>query len=168
MRAVLDTNIVLDLLYFADARTRVLRTAIDDGSLCCFTDRRCLSELERVCGYPRFGLGEEARQALLAGYRDFVTLFAAGDGEDCPLPRCHDADDQKFLALALRCRADLLITRDRQLLALASRRRASLPFAIVKAEAAAALITSDEGLHETAPARSAHSSLYWRICFATC
>ncbi|HNC52696.1 MAG TPA: putative toxin-antitoxin system toxin component, PIN family [Accumulibacter sp.] len=142
MRAVLDTNIVLDLLYFADARTRALRRAIDDGSLCCFTDRHCLSELERVSGYPRFALDGVARQALLAGYCNFVTLCPAGDGEDCRLPRCRDADDQKFLALAQRCRADLLITRDRQLLALASRRRVSLPCAIVTAEAAAVRITS--------------------------
>ena len=142
MRTVLDTNIVLDLLHFSDARTRVLRRAIDDGSLCCFTDRPCLSELERVSGYPRFGLDDVGRQALLAGYRRFATGCPADDGEDFTLPRCRDADDQKFLALALRCRADVLITRDRQLLALAGRRRAFLSCAIVTGEAAAVLLGS--------------------------
>lgn len=142
MRAVLDTNIVLDLLFFSDAHTRALRRAIDDGSLCCFTDQHCLSELERVSGYPRFGLDDLARQALLAGYLRFVTLFPADDGEDGPLPRCRDADDQKFLSLALRCRADLLITRDRQLLAVAGHRRVPVPCPIVTAQAAAVLLAS--------------------------
>lgn len=140
MRAVLDTNIVLDLLHFSDAGTLVLRRAIDRGSLCCFSDPHCLSEFERVSSYPRFGLEGVARQALVARYRSFVKLCPAGNGNDCPLPRCRDADDQKFLALALRCRADLLITRDRQLLAVASRRHVTLPYAILTAEAAGALL----------------------------
>jgi hypothetical protein len=45
-------------------------------------------------------------------------------------------DDQKFLILALRCRADLLITRDRLLLQLARHRRLPVPYAIVTAAAA--------------------------------
>ena len=32
MHAVLDTNIVIDLLHFADPRARTLREAIDRGS----------------------------------------------------------------------------------------------------------------------------------------
>ena len=48
MHAVLDTNIVIDLLHFADPTARTLREAIDRGELTCFTDQPCLAELERA------------------------------------------------------------------------------------------------------------------------
>ena len=48
MRAVLDTNIVIDLLHFADPQTLALQQAIARGTLYCFTDRPCLAELQRV------------------------------------------------------------------------------------------------------------------------
>ena len=36
MRAVLDTNVVIDLLHFADPQTLALRRAIADGTLLCY------------------------------------------------------------------------------------------------------------------------------------
>ena len=142
MHAVLDTNIVIDLLHFADPRARTLREAIDRGELTCFTDQPCLAELERVAAYPQFALDDDAREALLANYRHFVGMCEADGPEDYALPCCRDADDQKFLVLAVRCRAELLITRDRGLLTLARQRRRPLPYAIVTAEAAGSLIAS--------------------------
>ena len=44
MHAVLDTNIVIDLLHFADPRARTLREAIDRGELTCFTDAAAIYE----------------------------------------------------------------------------------------------------------------------------
>ena len=43
------------------------------------------------------------------------------------LPRCRDADDQKFLDLALTGRAEALVTSDKKLLELA----ADVPFAVL-------------------------------------
>ncbi len=144
MRAVLDTNIVIDLLHFADPQALPLWQAIARGTLHCFTDHPCLAELQRVSGYPQFGLDEAAQALLLDGYRSFVTHCEREDGEDYPLPRCRDADDQKFLILGMRCRADLLITRDRRLLQVARQRRLPLPFAIVTASAAGRLIAASQ------------------------
>lgn len=142
MRAVLDTNIVMDLLHFADPRTQALQRAIMRGALRCFTDRTCLSELERVSAYPQFKLDAAAQRALLERYRSFASACDSDSyqSEDYPLPRCRDSDDQKFLILALRCRADLLITRDRLLLKLARHRHLPVPCMIVTAEAASALL----------------------------
>ena len=140
LRAVLDTNIVIDMLHFADPPAHALLGAIERGILGCFTDQHCLSELERVIAYPQFGLASPAQQALLARYRNLATLCEAGGEENYSLPRCRDADDQKFLILGMRCRADLLITRDRRLLQLARQRRLPLPFVIVTASAASGLI----------------------------
>jgi putative PIN family toxin of toxin-antitoxin system len=139
MRLVLDTNIVMDMLHFADRHTHPLQTAIDTGQMLCFTDKDCLAELERVTGYPEFGLDPTARQALMERYLSFVTLCDASGEEDYILPRCRDADDQKFLILAARCQADLLITRDKLLLKLARHRHKPPPCPIVTAETACTL-----------------------------
>jgi L-2-hydroxyglutarate oxidase LhgO len=68
MRAVLDTNIVLDLLHFADPQTQALQRD-RARRLRCFTDRDCLAELQ-------------AGQRLPA-----VRLDAAAQGAARPLPR---------------------------------------------------------------------------------
>lgn len=134
VRLVLDTNIVMDMLHFADRHTHPLRAAIRKGKLQCFTDTECLAELERVTGYPEFGLDPAARQALMDSYRGFVTRCEASAEERFSLPRCRDKDDQKFLVLAARCQADLLITRDKLLLRLARHRHCPPPFGILTAE----------------------------------
>ena len=145
-RLVLDTNIVMDMLHFDDPHTRPLRAAIDDGRVRCFTDDECLAELERVTGYPEFALDSAARAALLATYLGFVTRCPATgdegkqDNQDYALPRCRDADDQKFLIVAARSHADLLLTRDKLLLRLDRHRRQPPPFGIVTAARACALL----------------------------
>jgi putative PIN family toxin of toxin-antitoxin system len=143
VRVVLDTNIVLDLLHFRDPLLRSLQQAIDCRRLQCFTDCHCLAELQRVTAYAQFRLTAAAQSVLLDAYQRFVVVCEDDDGDagdDDPLPRCRDADDQKFLLLARRCRADLLLTRDRHLLQLGLRRRRQLPFPILSGSAAGILI----------------------------
>ena len=141
-RIVLDTNVVMDLLHFDDRHTQPLRGAIDDGQLQCFTDGECLAELERVTGYPAFALDAPARQSLFESYQRLATRCDADTNadENYPLPRCRDTDDQKFLVLAARSQASLLITRDKLLLKLAHHRRLPPPFAILTAQAACQLL----------------------------
>ena len=134
MRLVLDTNIVMDMLHFADRHTHALRMALNNGQMSCFTDSECLAELERVSRYPEFGLDLPARNALIA------TLCDASGVEDYLLPRCRDRDDQKFLVLAARSKADLLITRDKMLLKLVRNKRKPPPCPIVTAETADTLL----------------------------
>lgn len=140
MRIVLDTNIVMDMLHFANPHTRPIRDALAGGLARCFTDAACLAELERVTGYPAFGLEAAQRTALMRDYRQLATPCEADGEENYPLPRCRDGDDQKFLILGARCRADLLITRDKLLLKLARHRHKPPPYAILTAEAARAVL----------------------------
>jgi len=138
-RLVLDTNIVMDMLHFGDPRTQPILASLARGRACCFTDADCLAELERVTGYPEFRLDAAARAALLARYLALATRCDAPPDEnerDYGLPRCRDTDDQKFLTLAARCSADLLVTRDKLLLRLARHRHRPPPYAILTAEAA--------------------------------
>ena len=139
-RIVLDTNIVMDMLHFDDRHTQPLRRAIDDGRLQCYTDGDCLAELERVTGYPAFALDDAGRQSLLENYLRFVKHCDAAGAEDYRLPRCRDADDQKFLIVAARCRADLLITRDKLLLRLNRHRTLPPACPIATAQAACQLL----------------------------
>ena len=138
MRLILDTNVVIDMLHFSDPHTQMLAAGLVSGQWQCFTDTPCLAELERVCAYPEFALDAAAQQTLLARYQQQATLCDARGEENYPLPRCRDHDDQKFLLLAARCHADLLITRDKQLLRLASHRHLPPPFAIVSLQQFAA------------------------------
>ena len=139
-RLVLDTNIVMDMLHFGNGPAQVLKTAIDKGQIRCFTATECLAELERVSAYPEFDLDLAARNILMQNYRSLTTLCDVSGEENYLLPRCRDKDDQKFLILAARCQADLLITRDKLLLRLAHHRHKPPPFTILTAEAAGHLL----------------------------
>ena len=69
---VLDTNIVMDMLHFANLHTAPLLAALAVGRYQCFTDEACLAELERVCTYPEFRLDPTAQAALLDRYRQLA------------------------------------------------------------------------------------------------
>ena len=137
LRAVLDTNVVLDIFHFADCRTQPLEKAIMAGRLRCFTNTDCLDELERVLTYSEFALTSDAQKRLIAAYRGRSTINTGEMAYRIELPRCRDADDQKFLILAAHCQANLLITRDKDLHRLTRCRAQSLPFSILTAEDAA-------------------------------
>ena len=139
-RIVLDTNIVMDMLHFQDKRTTWLKNAITRRHVLCFSDAACFAELERVAAYPEFQLDNARQDALLAHYAGFIVKCDVGTGQAPILPRCRDADDQKFLELAARCKAEMLVTRDKQLLRLARYRHNPPPFAIVTAEEAEKLV----------------------------
>ena len=103
MRLVLDTNIVMDMLHFANPHTAPLLATLVSGRYRCFTDEACLAELERVCTYPEFRLDPTAQAALLSRYRQLALRCDTAGEENFPLPRCRDPDDQKFLIL-VTCR----------------------------------------------------------------
>ena len=135
MRLVLDTNVWLDWLVFADAGAAPVKKAVARGAAAVFISAACEVELVRVLGYHLSGraLDAEAQATALAQCRAI-----ARDVRDCTephaiaeLPHCVDPDDQMFLELARDCRADALITKDRDLLALATRKVTPLPFRIL-------------------------------------
>jgi len=68
-KVVLDTNVVLDLLFFDDAAARPLRLALEDGRMRCVVSGATFDEWRRVLGYPEFGLDAARQAALLARYR---------------------------------------------------------------------------------------------------
>jgi putative PIN family toxin of toxin-antitoxin system len=133
LRIVLDTNVVLDLFHWANVDAVPIMAALEAGRIECLADARTLDELQRVLTYPQLKLTPEMIAERWARYTALVKVVA--DGEAPPLPRCKDRDDQKFLELAARAEADILVSKDKALLKL--RGRTKLAFQIVKPAAMA-------------------------------
>lgn len=118
-RLVLDTNVVLDWLWFRDSRVAPLAQGLRDGTLTWLATAAMRAELASVL--PRL-IPTESWQELervLTSFDTFSHLI------DPPPPhrvlRCSDPDDQKFIDLALATAADGLLSRDRAVLRLARR-----------------------------------------------
>ena len=136
LRIVLDTNVVLDLFHWANVDAVPIMAALEAGAIECLADDSTLDELRRVLAYPQLKLTPAMIADRYARYRELVRLIAAGEAP--PLPRCQDRDDQKFLELAARSGADLLVSKDKALLRL--RGRSKLAFRIVKPATACQLL----------------------------
>jgi putative PIN family toxin of toxin-antitoxin system len=129
VKVVLDTNVWLDWLVFGDPGVAALRASFEKREAQILIDEACKAELVRVLGYRFYKetLSEDKQRACLAECRRIATRV---ERKEAPaLPRCRDADDQKFLELALAGKADVLLTKDGKLLRLASR---ALPFRILR------------------------------------
>lgn len=143
LRLVIDTNVALDLLVFADRQAAPILAAIERGTALWLTAACCRDELRRVLAYPELQLATATQAAVFQRYRELTTEPAADTLQPLPadLPRCRDADDQPFLELAATASAHLLISRDRELLRLHKRAHALLPqLEILQPKAATARI----------------------------
>jgi uncharacterized protein len=123
---VLDTNVCLDLLLFADPACAALATALADGSLQAVCNDECAEEWRRVLGYRIWQIEPDRQQTLRQAHAtlhkpmEAMPIEAAGINAD-KLPQCRDPDDQKFLQLAADAGAWALVSKDRDLLKLARR-----------------------------------------------
>ncbi len=131
-RLVLDTNVWLDWLVFDDPGIARIRDSATAGRIEIYIDAVCEEELARVLarGFAKRTLDAKAQAACIAQCRRIarrIDTIAAPAGA---LPVCRDPDDQKFLEAALAAKADFLITKDRELLAL-GKKPGRLPFRIV-------------------------------------
>jgi putative PIN family toxin of toxin-antitoxin system len=121
VRVVLDTQVWLDWLVFDDPSVVRLREAQSAGRVEIVIDEACEAELVRVLGYDlgKYSLEPDEQTQCVARARSVARRVPTGDAGD--LPRCKDPDDQKFLELAAGAGARVLISKDRAVLALASR-----------------------------------------------
>jgi putative PIN family toxin of toxin-antitoxin system len=118
---VLDTNVALDLLHFDDPAVAPIRRALQAGKAACIGNAACRDELAHVLSYPQFKIPEHEARRILDEYAALVQSCEAAGETLPPLPQCRDPDDQKFLELAQAAKADLLVTKDKALLALAKK-----------------------------------------------
>jgi putative PIN family toxin of toxin-antitoxin system len=118
---VLDTNIALDLFVFDDPASEALRAALAAMHVDWLATGAMREELSRVLGYPQI-VSRLTRQALTA-----ETVLSAFDAQVCVVDQapkapvtCKDADDQKFIDLAVAHRATL-ISKDAHILRMTKR-----------------------------------------------
>ena len=123
-RVVVDTNAVLDLWAFEDARVTGLREALAAGCLDWMGTVPMRQELEMVLNRGvAVRYGAQAQAVLAQWDRHARVQEAAVPSPTDHRLRCRDGDDQKFLDLALASGAQWLLTSDRDLLSLARRAR---------------------------------------------
>jgi len=137
-RLVLDTNVSLDLIVFRDPRWTGLLGMLARGACEALMDEVCRNEFVRVLGYPQFDLAADRRVQVLQAFDALHRMPVSRECREEPvdgLPQCRDADDQKFLELAFRARADVLLSKDKALLKLARRNRRAGLFEILSPQA---------------------------------
>lgn len=121
MKIVFDTNVVLDLLVFDDPATPPLQQALDAGRLQWIATPAMREELARVLAYPHL-VGRLSYYRLRAD--DVLAAFDRQVQVSAVAPRasiiCKDADDQKFIDLAVAHHAALL-SKDHAVLKLRKR-----------------------------------------------
>ena len=119
-RVVIDINLVLSALIFANGRLTPLRQAWQSQRIQPIVSRVTATELIRVLAYPKFKLTADEQQELLADYLPCCKTVRIPE----PPPRtppCRDVFDIPFMELAIAGKATALITGDRDLLSLAGR-----------------------------------------------
>jgi uncharacterized protein len=121
-RIVLDTNAVLDWLYFRDPRCTALAEAVGAGRVHWIASAAMRDEIEHVLA--RGSLGDrwpEGAASVRDGWQRWATTVDADPPASPAALRCSDVDDQKFIDLALAVRAVALLSADRAVLRLARR-----------------------------------------------
>lgn len=118
---VLDTNIVLDLFVFNDPATQPLQQALDAQQLRWIATAAMREELARVLDYkqivPRLAYYQRTAADVLMQFDHHVQLVPVAPKA---WVTCRDADDQKFIDLAVAHQC-LLLSKDQAVLCMAKR-----------------------------------------------
>ena len=118
---VLDTNIVLDVFVFSDAAALPLKKALQAGELDWLATQPMRDELARVLAYPqivpRLAFYALSADDVLAAFDRHARLREVPGKASVT---CSDADDQKFIDLAVASGA-VLLSKDRAVISMAKR-----------------------------------------------
>jgi uncharacterized protein len=115
-RVVFDTTTVVSAVLFPSGQLAWLRQHWRERACVPLLSRATAAELTRVLSYPRFRLTSDERRELLADYLPWCEVIKVTDKSGVI---CRDRNDQMFLDLAHSGRANLLVSGDKDLLALA-------------------------------------------------
>ena len=118
LRVVLDTNVVLSALVFGGGLAGRVRLAWQRGVLLPLASAATVQELVRVLAYTKFRLSALEQQELLADYLPHVETVRIPHPPPT-VPECRDAMDLPFMQLAVAGKAQVLVSGDRDLLAIA-------------------------------------------------
>lgn len=119
MRVVLDTNVVLSALVFGGGAAGRVRRAWQQGAILPLVSTATVQELVRVLAYPKFRLSQADQDELLADYLPYTETVRIPQPPP-QVPECRDVLDEPFMHLAVAGNAQVLVSGDRDLLAIAA------------------------------------------------
>ena len=118
---VIDTNILLDAFIFNDPAAQPLKQALASGQLRWLATQPMRDELQRVLGYkqiiPRLVFYQLSPADVMAQFDQHAQLVPVA--LKAPVT-CRDADDQKFIDLAVAHKA-MLLSKDNAVLCMSKR-----------------------------------------------
>ncbi len=119
VRAVLDTNVVLSALVFRGGAAGQLRLDWQRGQVLPLVSTVTVQELLRVLAYPKFRLSQAEQDELLADYLPYAETVRIPQPPPT-VPDCRDLQDVPFMHLAVVGKAQVLVSGDGDLLAVAA------------------------------------------------
>ncbi len=119
VRVVLDTNVVLSALVFRGGAAGLVRQAWQRGLIVPLVSAFTVQELVRVLAYPKFRLSKVEQEELLADFLPYAQTVRMTQPPPV-VPECRDAMDLPFMQLAVAGQAQVLVSGDRDLLAIAA------------------------------------------------
>jgi predicted nucleic acid-binding protein len=120
LNLALDTNVVLDWLFFQDPSCRALDEAARAGTVRWIGTLAMHEELERVLTREPFMRWPDKIAALRSAVQDMLHMSDSAPPAQGAAGHCTDPDDQKFIDLVMHLGAPAqLISRDRAVLRLA-------------------------------------------------
>ncbi len=128
-RLVLDTNVMLDLIYWHDPSVAALAQSLQAKRLLALRSRPTMLELFDVLCRTNFaGSTSAAAPYMKEAYRltepiPLALELTLAAGQSSSTPRCRDADDQKFLELTVQAGAQALLSKDKLVLKAGKRLR---------------------------------------------
>jgi putative PIN family toxin of toxin-antitoxin system len=118
---ILDTNIVLDVFVFNDPAAEPIRQALANNELNWLATQAMRDELARVLAYPkiaaRLAFYKLTLEDVLAKFDHHARIVEAAPKVSVT---CSDADDQKFIDLAVQHSA-LLLSKDSDIITMKKR-----------------------------------------------
>jgi putative PIN family toxin of toxin-antitoxin system len=120
VRAIVDTNVLVSGLLWHGAPHRLIEQ-IRAGAVTLTCSNTGLAELDHVIRRSKFrgiiAKTDMSADQIMAEIRSLADIV---DPPPLPSPASRDPDDDALLALAVACRADLIVTGDADLLSLGS------------------------------------------------
>ena len=117
---IFDTNVLLDLFVFNDFRVLHIKQALVEKQLDALASHQTLEEFSDVISRPLFSLEQSAQKKIALEWQSLARVIEDQNIFAAPW-QCRDKDDQIFLNLAFTSKPCILISKDNEVLKLASR-----------------------------------------------
>ncbi len=121
LHVVLDTNVWLDWLLFADPDAARLQQALATLPHTLLATQDTAAELFEVLQRPALARGNKQFADMQAQFHDLATMVPTPPPTERTALLCSDRDDQKFIDLALAYPVSILLSKDKAVLKLGRR-----------------------------------------------